>query len=282
MPKTAKRQTHQYDKIIKENFDAVIPALIAKLLHIEVVNEEDIPNSLQYTKEREADFLKIITDAQGERYILHLEFQVADDAKMLYRMLEYSAMLRRQYQLSVVQYVIFLSSHFPTMRNELQDKDLYFRYNLISLIGIDYQHFMQSNQPEEIIFSILANFGNQPADLIVEQIITKLKYQSQSILHLEKCVQQLRVLSNLRNFEPLINKIMESITLYIKEENDILYIKGKNDGEARGEVRGQALKNHTFTLNLIQFTDFDDAKIALLVGVTEEYVHSVRMEIQSS
>ena len=41
-------------------------------------------------------------------------------------------------------------------------------------------------------------------------------------------------------------------------------------------IQGVDEKNLTFTTSLIQNTDFDDAKIAMLVGVTVEYVKNLR------
>jgi hypothetical protein len=46
------------------------------------------------------------------------------------------------------------------------------------------------------------------------------------------------LLSNLRNFVLLIEEIMQSISNYIIEENDILYKKGVNIGIQQGENIG--------------------------------------------
>jgi len=83
-------KTSQYDKIIKENLEVTMPVII-----------------IQYTKERKPDALKKVTDTKGDTYVLHLEFQIADEKEMVYRMVEYCAMLMRKYKLPVKQYVIF-------------------------------------------------------------------------------------------------------------------------------------------------------------------------------
>ncbi len=51
-------ESHPYDKIFKENLDAVTPTFIKKVLHIDAIEIIDIPVKLQRTKEREPDFLK--------------------------------------------------------------------------------------------------------------------------------------------------------------------------------------------------------------------------------
>jgi hypothetical protein len=64
-----------YDKIFKENVDATIDSFIHKILKINIAASEKIVLKLQRTKEREADFLKIITTDKGEKFILHIEYQ---------------------------------------------------------------------------------------------------------------------------------------------------------------------------------------------------------------
>ncbi|GAB4023146.1 hypothetical protein [Spirosoma koreense] len=66
---------HQYDKSIRENLEAAIPALIEDLLHIYPLRSEELPDDLQHTKERKPDALKRIHDRDGNTFVLHLEFQ---------------------------------------------------------------------------------------------------------------------------------------------------------------------------------------------------------------
>lgn len=50
----------QYDKIVKENLEAAIPALLRRLLNIHAVESEELPDELHHTKERKPDALKRI------------------------------------------------------------------------------------------------------------------------------------------------------------------------------------------------------------------------------
>lgn len=94
-----KKQGSQYDKIFKENIEAVIPGLMRKVLGITAVASEELPDDVLHTKERKPDVLKKITDDQGNIFVLHIEFQVSDEADMVYRMAEYFIMLERKYRL---------------------------------------------------------------------------------------------------------------------------------------------------------------------------------------
>ncbi len=105
----AVRQVHAYDKIFRENMEAVLPGLVKNLLNIHTVSSEEIPDSLQFTKEREPDLLKKVTDTDGNIFILHLEIQTGNEAtNMPFRMAEYLIMLTRKYHLPVLQYVIYI------------------------------------------------------------------------------------------------------------------------------------------------------------------------------
>jgi hypothetical protein len=87
--KQKKRQVNQYDKILHENLEAELPGLIRNLLHIHAVATEELPDDIQHTKERKPDVLKKVIDKKGETFVLHIEFQVKDEPKMVFRMAEY-------------------------------------------------------------------------------------------------------------------------------------------------------------------------------------------------
>ena len=91
--KQNKNQANQYDKIFKENIEAVIPSLMQNVLGITAVFMEELPDDVQHTKERKPDVLKKVTDNLGNTFVLQIEFQVANETTMVYRMLEYYAVL---------------------------------------------------------------------------------------------------------------------------------------------------------------------------------------------
>ncbi len=118
----SKHQASQYDKIFKENIEAVIPSLMANILGITAVLSEELPDDIQHTKERKPDVLKKITDIEGNMFVLQIEFQVADESEMVYRMGDYYLMLERKYKIPVEQYVIFIGNGIPTMPTKLNRK----------------------------------------------------------------------------------------------------------------------------------------------------------------
>jgi hypothetical protein len=99
---------------------------------------------------------------------------------MVHRMLDYKAMLFRKYLIPFRQYVIYLGKEKLTMESSLQTLDLTFKYNLLALNTIDYKIFLNSNQPEEVILSVLANFNKETPENALKYIISRLESDRRS------------------------------------------------------------------------------------------------------
>ena len=82
-----------FDKILKENIEAVFLPLVEEMLGISIKETFEMKDNLQTTIKRETDFLKRVIDQDGKEWILHLEFQTSDDPKMIYRMAEYKGII---------------------------------------------------------------------------------------------------------------------------------------------------------------------------------------------
>lgn len=184
------RQSAQYDKVFKENIEAVISSIMQNLLGITAVSLEELPDDIQHTKERKPDVLKKVTDNQGNTFVLQIEFQVANEDEMVHRMLEYKGMLIRKYKLPTYQYVIFLGKGKAKMATELHNIDLLFKYNLLAINSVDYKIFLNSGQPEEIVLAILANFDKESSENALKQIISRLEETTHGDLALKKYFKQ--------------------------------------------------------------------------------------------
>ena len=82
-PRKEKPQSSQYDKIFKENIEAVISSIMQNILKITAVSMEELPDDIQHTRERKPDTLKKITDEKGDTFVLQIEFQVKDEPEMI-------------------------------------------------------------------------------------------------------------------------------------------------------------------------------------------------------
>ncbi len=262
-----KQQGNQYDKILKENIQAVIPSLIKNILGITAVSSTKLPDYVQHTKERKADVLEKITDINGNTFVLQIEFQVADELEMAHRMADYFIMLDRKYKIPIEQFVIYIGEGTPRMSPNLIRKRMTFEYPLISFSELDYEIFLKSNKPEEIILGVLANFKNEETEKALKQIIQRIEETSEGDFTFKKYFNQLRVLAQLRNLDLKLIDVMDSIANFISEERDILYMIGLNKGKA------------TFVTYLLQEAKHTIDQISDIAGVSVDFVHSVKKEL---
>ncbi len=269
--KKEKRQSSQYDKIFKENIEAVISSIMQNVLEITAISVEELPDDIQHTKERKPDTLKKIIDDKGNTFVLQIEFQVKDEDEMVYRMGEYYFMLERKYKLPVKQFVIFLGSDNPKMPTELDRERLKFSYPLVSLSTFDYHIFLNSDKPEEIILGILANFKGENPENALKQILVRVKETTKGDFSLNRYFNQLRVLAQLRNLELNLKNAMDSIAEYIKEERDVLFLRGLDKGKEKEQVK--------FVTYLLQEGNKAYDQIADIAGTTVDFVKSVHRQL---
>ena len=285
--KRGSQQVNQYDKIFRENIEAALPGLIKNLLGIHAIHSEELPDDIQHTKERKPDVLKKVTDEKGDIFVLHIEIQLKNEKEMVFRMAEYYIMLLWKYALPVRQYVIYIGTGMPFMTDHIHSGTMNFKYQLIALSTVDYHLLLRSDNPEEKMLAILANFGNTDPKAVIENIVIQVIGASKGNFSKLRHLQQLRILAQLRNLVPDNLEIMDSIANYITEKNDILYRRGELKGMARGEKKGiekgiekgVEKERESLVKNLLLQTDFTIAKIASLTNATETFIKKVKKNI---
>ena len=269
-----KRQSSQYDKIFKENIEAVISSIMQSVLDITAVSMEELPDDIQHTKERKPDVLKKITDNHGSTFVLQIEFQVRDEPEMVYRMAEYFIMLERKYKLPVKQFVIFLGSDSPKMATQLDRERLKFSFPLVALSKLDYHIFLNSDKPEEIILGILANFEGEKPENALRQIISRVMETTKGEFSLNRYFNQLRVLAQLRNLELNLKIAMDSIAEYIKEERDVLFLRGLDKGQEKELTK--------FVIYLLKEGNKTFEQIADIAETTVDFVKAVYRKVSEN
>ena len=265
-----RKQGSQYDKIIRENLEVTLPVIVRDVLNLDVLVSEELPDDIQHTKERKPDSLKKVTDTDGNTYVLQVEFQLEDEKEMVYRMAEYNIMLMRKYRLPIKQYVIFLKEKKPGMPTFLNTPNHKYNYNLILIAEIDYKLFTNSNDIEVKILGILANFGKESNQKVINYITKELKPFTKGDFARSRYFNQLRILAQLRKGIKLENEeIMQSVSTFFKEEDDFLY------------QRGEKVRNQTFVKNLIVKLGFTDEQAADFIEVDIDFVKKVRAELNN-
>lgn len=265
------KQASQYDKIFKENIEAVIPSLMQNILSITAIESEELPDDIQHTKERKPDVLKKITDSQSKTFVLHLEFQLVDEPEMVYRMADYHIMLARKYKIPIRQYVLFLGSGAPKMETLYESELMSYRFPLIAFNDLDYHIFLKSGQPEEIILGILADFQGESPETVLYQIIQRVEETTAGDLALKRYFSQLRVLAQLRNLGKTLGDLaMDSITKFVSVEKDAAYMIAQEKEQIK------------FVTNLLADTDFSLERIAKIAGVSVEFVKNIQQKLTSN
>ncbi|GAB3912477.1 hypothetical protein GCM10028803_55820 [Larkinella knui] len=282
--------SQDYDKIFRENLAEIILPLVRKTVGLNPVRLENLPEKLQRTVERIPDFLKKVVDPDTKPYILHIEIQTTDTADMVYRMLEYAAMMIRKYKLRVRQYVFYIGEGHARMPVQLETGSLRYSYTLINLSEIPYQQFIDSDQPEELILTVLADFQQHEPRGIVQQILQKLHQVAPDHLQLGKFIRQLEILSQLRNFNSIVSEEAETMAQGFDITIDRLYIKGREDGIKTGikeGVRegmengvkiGKELTQRKLIFSALQKNVLSNAQIAELLDVPIALVIDVQQK----
>ncbi|MBF0564598.1 MAG: hypothetical protein HQK89_05090 [Nitrospirae bacterium] len=158
---------NQYDKILKEDISEVIDTLISRVIGLKVVKSERIEAKLQITNEREADYLLKVTTEDGAVFLLHIEFQSTNYAKMPLRMLIYWVFLTDIHELPVMQYVFYIGNEPLTMEDNLSYPTTTHEYNLVNMKDVDCETFLHSKKPEEIVIAFLCDYTKKGVKIFV-------------------------------------------------------------------------------------------------------------------
>ena len=270
-----------FDRIIKENLEATLLPIIEHLLHINIKSVKSLPGTdkQQTTLEREPDFVRILETEEGERCILHLEFQTTNDPKMIHRMLLHQALMLGKYQLPIRQYVIYLGFKPLRMRNKLTPEEIYTGFELINIAEANYQEWLASDKPEAIILAILANLGTKEPAQIIRAIIYKLRRLVSSEIQLKKYLKQLEILSRLRKLEKVAFQEIQHMPITYNVKEDYVYQLGAQEGREENilMIVSNALNSHLFKKELMSYED-----IAEISGLSIDEVQKIHNELTES
>lgn len=284
---------NDYDKILKENLDALLPFIARKLLGLDLSRTETLKDKIQVTLEREGDsFKKVLHDDPSRDYGLHWEFQTNDE-DMRGRNLLYYGLFYQKYKIPLRQIVVFLGNEPPKLlrQNILEIRGLRLEFEVIHLREIPKETFLNSNVPEEVILAVLCDFGADRPEQVIRMILNNLAKVVGRVRRLQRYQRQLHVLSRLRKLHPISLKEIKAMPIHYDIETDELYLagmekgiekgmeKGMEKGLEKGVEKGMELNQHETVVRLIQSGRFSDEEIAEFAGVTVEYVQQVRIDM---
>jgi hypothetical protein len=236
-----KRANYQiYDKTLKALFDDIFKrGILLKAISNEAKEVSDIDTVFKNPSELRIDYAKKIVNKDENTYILHIEFQSDIDDKFANRMLAYYQVLTEKYSEEVEQILIYVGSpKVKPIANNIEHKNLSFKFNVLDFSQIPYENLINSNSPSEVILALLGNFhGDNPND-IVQKIETRLQQITSNKTEHKKYLKYLLNLLNLRKFDnSIIEKIKAMpITADIREGVVYHYVKQEVENETLRSV----------------------------------------------
>lgn len=116
------------------------------------------------------------------------------------------------------------------------------------------------------MLAILGDLGEKSPHEVLRMVVEDIRRQSEFGLKEDQYINQLRMLLQLRNLENQLEKVMESITTFFKEERDVFYKRGaeKERQKAQQELLETARKFKEFGVS--------DDKIAKATGLSIEEI----------
>ncbi len=273
-----------YDKIFREVLRDIFPAIARKVLGIPAGQFKALPGDLQYTAEREADQVWEVTPPGDEPYILHCEFQTTNDRQMLSRMMLYHAFLHYQRQMPVRQFVIYVGGDALRMEHQFQTESVSYRYGLIDLKSFPYQTFLESARSEEVLLTILADFGGEDAGLIAQKILAKLQQRTSGTLELSQRTLQLVRLAALRKLSTTVFNVAQHMALNIDIKEDALYLfgeqKGKEEGLLKGKEEGLLKGKEEAALGMLK-EGFSEEVVARITKLPFERIAQLKQQLDA-
>ena len=234
------------------------------------------------------DFFYEVETEQGERLILHIEFQTEDDPEILYRKGEYHGIQLRRKKMTIRHLVIYLGKNKPTMPTKLPENEIYRGFDLINIHEFNKEKLLSSQVPGVIITAILTQYPEEQVESILRFIVMRLKIVCQNASELSKYLNQLVMLSRLRKIEELTIKITQEMPITYNIETDYLYQQGiekgvkqgveegVEKGMEKGIEKGKHLKDTLLVEKFLLESILETQRIAEFVEVTEAFVLSIK------
>jgi len=278
-PFDPRKQGGQFDKIVKENIHGSLPLLLNLLLGLSYDSFTFQVPDIQVTLERKTDvILQVKETPDSDPYILHLEFQSSNSSSMAVRMLFYYAFLRSRYNMPIRQRVIYLGNDAVNMPHELQDGEhLDYHFPIHDVRTLNAKALLAAEVPEEVVFAILADYGELDPEAVLRTLITRLQELVSDPIRLKSYILQTGVLAQLRSLEAVFTETIKDMPVDI----DVDRIPFVGEALRKAETRGETL-GITKTLEILKRLKAGEQNLEALAREFEVTLEQVRYIQQQS
>ncbi len=285
-----KSDGNKFDKILKENLEAMVPVLFRKVLKIKIDRTENLPQIRnQITKESEPDFLKMAFSGEYPKgFLLQIDFESKDERATDARMLEYLGVAFRKYRLPVDLHLVYLPKGKPRyFTGKIKFFGLNYEYPIHVLSEIDYREFLSSDVPEDVLMAIFADPGGLSATEILRLIVEKLARLKGKSTELNKFINQLKVFSIIRNLQletqKQVDNMIDKLEFAKAVRADNWFQMGAQEGLEQGLEQGLELgeiKKAIFNIRKMTELKFDTNVIADISGVSEDWANMIQNQLK--
>lgn len=132
---------------------------------------------------------------------------------------------------------------------------------------------MHSDTPEEVVLSILCDFGGEQPEQVIRQILQHLLKLVGRVPRLKKYQKQLHILSRLRELDAATLNEFKAMPIQYDIHSDTLYLEG-----IEKDIEKQ---RHQSVVNLLKLGKLSLEEIAIVTAVTVDYVLEVQRAMQA-
>ena len=260
------------DLISKQLLQRLLVGFGNRLFKLDITEAELLNNEQPRIEARRADLVARVKDADGKRYILHVEIQNDNQANMPLRMLRYYSDIALQYPKDkVVQYLLYIGKAPLKMANQISGHNWTYRHEVLDMRSQDSEYFLSSNNPDAIVLAILCDPQGQEPKALVARIIKELRrLHGDKLDKLRDSLKMLEVLGSNRNLQTVVK---ENAEMYIDTEKLGIYQLVKEKGEAKGMEKGRAEYQQEIISQLLK--KLSPEQVAEFSGVSLEKVRDI-------
>jgi len=117
------------------------------------------------------------------------------------------------------------------MRTKLESSEVFESFTLVSVRNFSPQKWLDEEEPSRVIMAILGDYQKENAALVLVDIFDKLVKVCKTDVELKKYLEQLLIISRMRNLEELTVKLLKEMPITLDHKKSYLYKLGLQKAE---------------------------------------------------
>ena len=164
------------DLISKRLLQRLLIGFGNRLFDLNIVEAKLLSNEQARIESRRADLIARVKEADGKRYILHVEIQNDNRRDMPLRMMRYYTDIALAHPSeSIIQYLLYIGRAPFTMPDHVRGYDWRYGYKVLDMRDQDSEYFLNSENTDALVLAILCDPGGLGNNALVAHIIKELR-----------------------------------------------------------------------------------------------------------